>query len=199
MVDPTNPKVFWTTQEYAVSADTWGTRVAAVGFAPRALDVSSTAGDGTYGVGTIIPITVAFDAAVTVTGPPKLHLNSGGDAVYTGGSGTSTLTFTYTVAAGQTTSGGRLDYTSTTPFDLTGATITDAASGIAATLTLPAPGTAGSLSGTFNFVIDTTVSAGGHGGELDGAERDVRVRGRHPDPGHVQPAGDGDRRCRSWP
>jgi hypothetical protein len=157
VVDPTDPNVFWTTQEYATAADTWVSQVASVGVAPKALGVSTTTANGTYGVGAVIPITVSFDAPVTVTGTPKLHLNSGGDAVYTSGSGTSTLTFTYTVAAGQTTSGGKLDYTSTTPFDLTGATIVGAG-GMAASLTLPAPGAAGSLSAASNIVIDTTAA-----------------------------------------
>jgi len=39
-----------------------------------------------------------------VTGKPNLILNDGGSAVYASGSGTSTLIFTYTVAAGQNTS-----------------------------------------------------------------------------------------------
>jgi hypothetical protein len=157
VVDPTNPNVFWTTQEYATANDTWLSRVVSVGTVPKAVSVSTTAANGTYGVGAVISITVSFDAAVTVTGTPKLHLNSGGDAVYTGGSGTSTLTFTYTVAAGQTTTGGKLDYTSTTPFDLTGATIVGDG-GVAANLTLPTPGSAGSLSASSNIVIDTTAA-----------------------------------------
>ena len=36
---------------------------------------------------------------------PTLTLNDGGTATYTGGSGTSALTFSYTVAAGQNTAG----------------------------------------------------------------------------------------------
>ena len=44
--------------------------------------------------------------AVTVNttgGTPTLTLNDGGTATYTGGSGTSALTFSYTVLAGQNT------------------------------------------------------------------------------------------------
>ena len=37
-------------------------------------------------------------------GTPTLTLNDGATATYTGGSGTSALTFSYTVAAGQNTS-----------------------------------------------------------------------------------------------
>ena len=49
--------------------------------------------------GNTITLTVDFSAAVTVSGTPTLSLNDGGTATYTGGSGTSALTFSYTVAA----------------------------------------------------------------------------------------------------
>ena len=39
----------------------------------------------------------------TAGGTPTLALNDGGTATYTGGSGTSALTFSYTVGAGQNT------------------------------------------------------------------------------------------------
>jgi hypothetical protein len=113
---------------------------------PTAASVSSTTPAGTYGPTTSIPITVTFSDPVTVTGTPKLVLNSNGSnasgtalASYTSGSGTSTLTFTYTVAAGDSTATGAvLDYASTTALTLNGGTIVDAA-GNAALLTLPAP------------------------------------------------------------
>ena len=76
--------------------------------------VSSTKANGSYKSGDIIPITVTFDEAVTVIGTPTLTLETGDtDAVvnYSSGSGTSTLTFNYTVAAGHTSSD--LDYTAT--------------------------------------------------------------------------------------
>ncbi|MGY4508851.1 Ig-like domain-containing protein [Bradyrhizobium sp. USDA 3650] len=57
---------------------------------------------GTEGVGTSIVFTVKFDQAMTVTGKPSLVLNDGGVATYTGGAGTNTLTFSYTVAASDT-------------------------------------------------------------------------------------------------
>ena len=105
-------------------------------------EVSSTQATGTYGVGTAIPITVTFSEPVTVTGTPQLALNAGSGAManYTGGSGTSVLTFTYTVAAGDNSSD--LDYTSTTALALNGGSIQDTV-GNAAVLTLPATGTDG--------------------------------------------------------
>ena len=49
--------------------------------------------------GNTITLTVDFSAAVTVTGAPTLTFNDGGTATYIGGSGTSALTFRYTVGA----------------------------------------------------------------------------------------------------
>ena len=83
--------------------------------------VSSTQAAGTYGAGTVIPITVTFSEPVTVDttgGTPALALNSKGTnasatATYNSISADGlTLTFNYTVAAGDATSD--LDYTSTT-------------------------------------------------------------------------------------
>ena len=56
-----------------------------------------------YAVGKTVTLTLAFNSAVTVVGKPTLTLNDGGTATYASGSGTSALTFTYTVAAGQNT------------------------------------------------------------------------------------------------
>ena len=121
--------------------------------APTVAGVSSTQATGAYGAGTAIPITVTFSEPVTVTGTPQLALNAGSGIVanYASGSGTSALTFTYTVAAGDNSSD--LDYASTTALALNGGTIQDAA-GNAATLTLPATGSDGLA--TQNIVIDTT-------------------------------------------
>ena len=59
-----------------------------------------------------------------------MTLNDGGTATYTGGSGTSALTFSYTVAAGQNTPDLMV-----TAVNLNGATISDGA-GNAANLSL---------------------------------------------------------------
>ena len=115
-------------------------------------NVTSTTPNGTYGTGALIVITVAFTNPVTVTGSPLLALNSGGTAVYSSGSGTSTLTFSYTVAAGQNTAD--LDYTSTSALSLNGGTIQDPNNN-SASLTLPAPGAARSLGFNKNIVINT--------------------------------------------
>ena len=83
----------------------------------------------------MIPITVNFNEVVNVTGTPQLTLNDGAVVNYTSGSGTSVLTFNYTVAAGQNSSD--LDYLSTSALALNGGTIADLASNNAS-LTLPA-------------------------------------------------------------
>ena len=102
-------------------------------------NVTSSTANGTYGVGAAISIQATFSGTVTVTGTPQLALNSGGTANYTSGSGTSTLTFIYTVGAGETSA--HLDYTSTGALSLNGGTIKDTAL-TDAFLTLPAPGAA---------------------------------------------------------
>ncbi|MFX0180129.1 MAG: NosD domain-containing protein, partial [Candidatus Hodarchaeota archaeon] len=120
---------------------------------PTVSDVSSTKADGTYTTGEIIDITILFSETVYVTGTPQLSLNTGAIVDYYSGNETNTLTFRYTVAAGHTSSD--LDYTSTNALSLNGGTIKDS-EGLNAYLTLPAPGTPGSLGANKDIVIDTT-------------------------------------------
>ncbi|HEY3318871.1 MAG TPA: PKD domain-containing protein [Planctomycetota bacterium] len=126
-------------------------------FATRPLNVvnvTSSAANATYKAGALIPIQVRFSDPVTVTGTPKLTLETGTtDAAvsYVYGSGSDTLTFEYIVAPGDMSAD--LDYTSTSALALNGGTI--AANGAAAALTLPAPGAAGSLGANKALVIDT--------------------------------------------
>ena len=113
--------------------------------------ITASNANGTYKIGDVINVQVNFHMPVTVTGTPQLALNSGGNALYNSGSGTSTLAFQYTVASGNQTAD--LDYTSTTALTLAGGTIKDPLNNNA-TLTLPAPGAAGSLGANKNIVID---------------------------------------------
>ena len=126
--------------------------------APTVTNVTSTTANGTYTTGAVIPVTVTFSQVVIVVGTPQLTLETGvtDRAVnYSSGSGTNTLTFNYTVQAGDTSAD--LDYVATTSLALNGGTIQNAALNNA-TLTLPAPGAAGSLgfNKTIVIVIDTT-------------------------------------------
>jgi hypothetical protein len=123
------------------------------GTAATVTNVTSTTANGSYTVGANINVTVTFSKAVNVTGTPLLALNSGGTASYSSGSGTASLSFLYTVGAGQNST--HLDATSSSALSLNGGTIQDS-SLTAANLTLPAPGAAGSLSANKNIVIDTT-------------------------------------------
>jgi hypothetical protein len=67
---------------------------------PTISSVNSSTADGAYKAGASISIQVSFSEAVTVTGTPTLALNSGGSASYSGGSGGTTLAFSYTIVAG---------------------------------------------------------------------------------------------------
>ncbi|MCK4493403.1 MAG: hypothetical protein KAU26_05075, partial [Methylococcales bacterium] len=116
--------------------------------APTVSSVSASSADGTYRPGDQIDITVTFDELVDVTGTPTLTLETGAtDRVidYTSGTGTDTLTFTYTVQANDHNSD--LSYIDTSALALNGGTIEDAANN-GATLTLPVVGDAASLSGS---------------------------------------------------
>ena len=96
---------------------------------------------------------------MTVAGSPQLTLETGAtDAVvdYASGSGTNTLTFSYTVANGH--AAPDLDYVSTAALTLNGGSIADGP-GNAATLTLAAPGAAGSLGFSKDLVVDTIAPA----------------------------------------
>ena len=86
---------------------------------------------GDLNAGNTVTLTVKLSEAVIVAGgTPTLTLNDGGTASYTGGSGSNALTFSYTVAAGQNTSG-----LAATAVNLNSATVTDGA-GNAANLSL---------------------------------------------------------------
>ena len=82
-----------------------------------------TSGSGDLDAGHVVTLAVNMSENVTVTGTPELILNDGGIASYTGGTGTSTLTFSYTVASGQNTADLEVD-----SFSLNGGTIKDPAS-----------------------------------------------------------------------
>src|SRR5690606_19008910 len=119
--------------------------------------ISSSNADGTYKVGDVITISTTFDQVVTVDtngGIPSLLLETGLTdriATYVSGSGSNTLTFSYTVKTGD--SSADLDYVSTSALSLNGGTILNAASQDAV-LTLPASGGASSIAGQHDLVID---------------------------------------------
>ncbi|MFZ9862635.1 MAG: Ig-like domain-containing protein, partial [Gemmataceae bacterium] len=127
---------------------------------PDVTNVSSSTANGHYKAGDVITVTVQFDEPVNVDttgGTPYLVLETGTtdrNANYTSGSGTSTLTFIYTVQPGDTTPD--LDYVSSSSLVLNGGTIRNGAT-TDAVLTLANPAAAGSLGANKAIVIDTTL------------------------------------------
>ena len=100
---------------------------------PTVSSLVESPASGDLGAGKTVTLTLDMSEAVTVNttgGAPTLSLNDGGTATYSGGSGSNALTFSYTVAAGQNTSG-----LAATAINLNSATITDGA-GNAANLSL---------------------------------------------------------------
>ncbi|WP_132780590.1 hypothetical protein [Treponema sp. J25] len=69
---------------------------------PLLLSVTTPLADGRYGAGTVIDIKLNFRKPITVRGNPSLQLNTTPlrSASYESGSGTTTLTFSYTVQEG---------------------------------------------------------------------------------------------------
>ncbi|MDF3932364.1 DUF4347 domain-containing protein [Pseudomonas citronellolis] len=124
---------------------------------PMVQSVSAGSANGAYKAGDTLTISVTFDQAVTVDstgGLPTLLLETGlvdRQAIYVSGSGTNTLVFSYTVQAGDRSAD--LDVASSTALSLNGGSIGNATTGVA-TLTLPAPGAAGSLGANADIVVD---------------------------------------------
>ncbi len=119
-------------------------------------NVTSSTANGSYKAGQVISVQITFSRTETVTGTPQLTLSTGNPATtavnYVSGTGTNTLTFNYTVVAGNTSAD--LNYAATNSLTLNGGTIKN--SNTNATLTLPALAGAGSLGTNKNIVIDTT-------------------------------------------
>jgi uncharacterized repeat protein (TIGR02059 family) len=108
-------------------------------------------------MGDTLSITIEFDQAITVDttgGTPSLLLETGildSTATYVSGSGSKTLTFAYTVQAGDASTD--LNYASTTALALNGATVRNA-SNLDANLTLPTAADPHSLASQKDLLID---------------------------------------------
>ena len=127
--------------------------------APYVVYVSSDNDSLSYSVGSKISIKVGFNEDVFVdnsTGNPLIELETGStddNATYISGNSTSILRFIYTVVSGDNATD--LDYKSTSALSANSGTIRDNSSNDA-TLTLPSPGSSGSLGANKAIVIDTT-------------------------------------------
>lgn len=122
--------------------------------APAVVSVTASSANGNYQPGDSLIIIVNFNAIVQVNGSPQLILETGAsdqNAVYISGHETPNLEFRYVVQAGDFSCG--LDYTTTNALVLNGGTITS--NGINVLLTLPHPGSAGSLGASKSITIDT--------------------------------------------
>ncbi len=117
---------------------------------PTVSSVAATAGD--YDAGKALTLTLNMSEAVNVTGTPTLTLNDGGTATYTGGTGTSALTFSYTVGAGQNTAGLAVT-------GITG-TIADLAGNALSTANLPETFTGVNIDTTTPSVSSVAATAG---------------------------------------
>lgn len=151
---PASNQIFESSGGAALTSQSNNTAMLNDKLGPTVTSVSATFGDGSYPEGTHIFLLVNFSEAVTVTGTPQLVLETGttDQAVdYSSGSGTTQLTFTYIVQAGDESAD--LDYKATNSLTLNGGTINDAV-GNAAILTLPAIGGGNSLSDNKTLVID---------------------------------------------
>ena len=130
---------------------------------PTISEVTSSTADGAYKEGDKVNLQVvsttvyAAEPLMTVTGTPQLKLETGAiaDAVvnYTSGSGSRTLLFEYTVAAGHTSAD--LNYFATDALTLNAGTIKDPY-GNSVTLDLPALNNASALMQKKDIEIDTT-------------------------------------------
>ncbi len=125
---------------------------------PRVISVSSSSGITNNILGNFIPVVITFSENVVITGIPQIELETGAtdrlvDRVGPS-SGISELKFDYQVQAGDVSSD--LAYKAINSLTLNGGTIKDSA-GNDAVLTLPAPGTAGSLSANKDHVVDGIV------------------------------------------
>ena len=116
--------------------------------------VTALFSSGNYNIGDVIGIRVWFSEPVSVFGAPTLILETGTTdraAVFLSNDGPDILYFEYTVQEGDVSVD--LDYVSTTALSLNGSLIRDSALANA-DVTLPAPGSAGSLGGSSNYVVD---------------------------------------------
>lgn len=147
---------------------------------PTVTNVTSTTADGTYGVGATINVSVAFSEAVIVTlATPQLELDMEGlDRLVdlTSGSGTTTLSFDYSVVLGD--GAADLDYTNVTALLLNGARIRSAQFATA-DLTLPSPTASGSLSFNKDIAITAQELDVSSMSAADGFQVEGGVAGEH--------------------
>ncbi len=123
-------------------------------FIPTVTSVASSSGSGQYSDGQNVSIQVNFDYPVAVTGTPVLALNTtpARSATYSTGTGTTALTFVYSVQVDDISAD--LNYVNNASFTLSGGTIKSISGALLnAQLTLPNVGS-GALGDTYNIIIN---------------------------------------------
>lgn len=121
-------------------------------------NVTASNEDDTYDPDSEVEITLFFSDVVTVTGSPRILLETGEIdryANYVSGSGTNVLSFRYLVQNGDESND--LSYSSIDALELNNGEIS--VSGNGPVLTLPDPGSPGSLSANKNLVISPVITA----------------------------------------
>jgi hypothetical protein len=117
---------------------------------PKVISVNTTNESGHYTDDTILDIYLTFDLPVSVTGIPLLLLTNNRYAAYAYGNNTTELHFTNVIITNDDIT--ILDYKSVSALS---GIISNTNHSLDAELSLPAPGTANSISGSKNITIDT--------------------------------------------
>ncbi|RYF47647.1 MAG: hypothetical protein EOO38_11740, partial [Cytophagaceae bacterium] len=122
---------------------------------PQVLKVTSSAANGHYKAGDVLPITIQFSKIVLVqrASDIKLELATGQLIPYVSGSGSDSILFNYTVAPGDTAAD--LNYLNPSSLKIGLGSIKDIV-GNPASLNLPVTGSPMSLAGQKDLTIDTT-------------------------------------------
>ncbi len=125
------------------------------GTAPQLLMVSIPSADGVYTAGTVFPIRLTYDEAVLISGAiPYVQVEAGATdrtAQYLSGSGTSTITFSYTVTASDVNND--LDLVAGSQLFTNGAVVADALGNVVSTALPIGAATTGSISNTQNIKV----------------------------------------------
>jgi hypothetical protein len=116
-----------------------GAKDIALDTTPTVASITSSTANGTYAAGAVINFTVTFTDSVTTAGTNTITLTNGRTATCTNVTNSTTMSCSYTVQAGDTSSD--LTYQNTTSLGGGGTVVSAANPGLAAIKTLPDPTT----------------------------------------------------------
>lgn len=122
---------------------------------------------GTAASAATLDFTLTMSKPVTVTGTPRIAIDVGGVtryAVYSAGSGTSTLTFSYVVQASDFDGNG---IALVSPLDLNGGSLTDAAGNVATDLSFTPPDASGIRIQTYTAAFTSSTITSANAGAVD--------------------------------